>query len=673
MRAQRTVNIACLSLLAVASAACGSSPEESLHEASSMEQSSALGTSCDAPNVLFANECVPSTFPATLKYVRTGEYLNTYSNYNSVSHLVPQPSVHRLEIHPDGRMTIWNAKRKASWVSYGWYPMLTTENQSYWQNNAFDAANLNAWDVAPVDSTSIETATQFTFKFPNSSTYTSWGALGSYNDDLLYSVPSGWGYDQSYYTWEVTPLAPGASDPEVVLRAFGVDTNGNVINDLATYVETDGSGNASQVFDQAASPQSNASMSEPSQRPTPITNATDKPPYLQFDGSDTLSVPVNYVNFSDADYEIVVVARPDDDAIGFLVAGSGNEGYETVELHTTPGGARFIPRLGMYIDVDSPPMAASAFNIYGIRVENGTAYLRVNGAESAGQPDAGNLLASNLLTLGARGDGTYPFAGALGEVHVFDHSLTAAERQELENELSGRWNSNPGAILRAFGENEGPSYSPDDYVTRDASNLVSAVFDQARPGADDLAMSIQAYQPTLVEDGGLPPRLHFTGVEHMDTSLNFPAQDYEVIVAAERDGDQIGFLLASSYTWGFENLELHTGWMSPQGQKGVRFIPRPGLYIDHVYPGTDTGWAIYSVRVEDGVGYLRVNGSESAGYPDAQHNLTNTGLTIGKRGNATYPFTGDVGEVQMFPRALTTTERSTIEAAMAQRWGVTLY
>ena len=159
---------------------------------------------CEAPKIKFANVCVPTTFRATLKYVRTGTYLNSNSTLNSVSNLASTASEHVLQVHSNGSITIWNPTQTRHWISYGWYPIIVDKVESYWQNHG---PPQDAWRVEPVDTTSTETAKKYIFKFSNCANNNCWGYLGSYNNDLLYSVPSGWNYSKDYYTWEVTPVS----------------------------------------------------------------------------------------------------------------------------------------------------------------------------------------------------------------------------------------------------------------------------------------------------------------------------------------------------------------------------------------------------------------------------------------------------------------------------------
>ncbi|HQL72403.1 MAG: hypothetical protein BWX88_01436 [Planctomycetes bacterium ADurb.Bin126] len=153
------------------------------------------------------------------------------------------------------------------------------------------------------------------------------------------------------------------------------------------------------------------------------------------------------LNIADSDYEIFVVASSASQAVQFLTGAGSNSGTLKYELHINgQAGARFIPAstsgtdLSRFADFGPAGIFADGKpHVYNIRVDGNTGYIRVDGMQAA------DIVAANarssyqqVLTLGLRGDGTYPLTGQMGEVLVYNRALSASERSQVEQYLFAR-------------------------------------------------------------------------------------------------------------------------------------------------------------------------------------------------------------------------------------------
>jgi len=191
--------------------------------------------------------------------------------------------------------------------------------------------------------------------------------------------------------------------------------------------------------------------------------------------------------------------------------------------------------------------------------------------------------------------------------------------------------------------------------------------------------------PDLVSNSinGLPAVEFSSSIEHVNTPVADDLQDsdYEIFVVGRTSGPGIQFLTGGATGAGVEEYELHLN-----GSNGARFIPsNSNATTDGTHPDTfadlgvngmfaDGRAHIFNTRVEGNEGFLRVVGMENgdtvlnARSPFAADNR----LTLGVRGNGLDGFIGDMGEVLVFNRALTATERREVERYLARKWDAPL-
>lgn len=154
--------------------------------------------------------------------------------------------------------------------------------------------------------------------------------------------------------------------------------------------------------------------------------------------------------------------------------------------------------------------------------------------------------------------------------------------------------------------------------------------------------------------------------------------DYEVFVVARTQSPAIQFLLGGD-AGGIEHYELHLN-----GEAGVRFIPngirqpvgdpRLASFADMPKDRVAQGVShIYTARVTDNVGYVGVDGAESAHHVQHESRSSFAGdLRMGMRSGETFGFIGDIAEVMIYRGRLTDGQRAAALAYLAQKYGLPL-
>jgi hypothetical protein len=206
-------------------------------------------------------------------------------------------------------------------------------------------------------------------------------------------------------------------------------------------VVTDGGGNVTTWTDQSGS----GHNAVPGAAPSLVLNALAGKPVVRFSNEhlnihDTVSL-----GMQNSDYEMFVVARSGSSAIQFLTAASHTAGVGHYELHLNgAAGARFIPSgwadPSRAADIGAPGAYTNGQpHLFNARVEGDTGIIRVGGIDSADTVSSARSASGQWLTLGVRGNATYPLAGDIAEVLIYNQPLTGAERVQVEKYLSRRW------------------------------------------------------------------------------------------------------------------------------------------------------------------------------------------------------------------------------------------
>ena len=208
-----------------------------------------------------------------------------------------------------------------------------------------------------------------------------------------------------------------------------------------------------------------------------------------------------------------------------------------------------------------------------------------------------------------------------------------------------------------------------DLAVTSSSSAVSSWGDVS--GFDnDASQSTSANQPTLVSNSmNGNPVIRFNGTNSKLTlptsaTLGIQSNPYEMFVVGKSSSSSIQFLVSGNAT---EQFEYHLSGV------GVRFIPITSAYLDLGSSGafTDGNAHVFSARASSSGGAVRVDGTDG-GTSSANILSSNSGaLQIGVRSDGTYYFNGDIAEVIFYNTNLSTSDRSTVEHYLANRYGIT--
>jgi hypothetical protein len=255
--------------------------------------------------------------------------------------------------------------------------------------------------------------------------------------------------------------------PLANLRALQAQRNMTVTSGMTAWLRADAgvtfdAQNRVSAWQDQSSAGNSALQATTAWQPSYVKNAVKGTlPVIRFGGGTPAHLNLattGQLGMAAHDYEIFLVARTSGDGTQFLTAGGFTDGYEKFELHLNGvAGARFIPSIAatgstsggdIFADLGSPgDYSNGAFHVFDARVANGIGILRVDDEESADVvTGAQNPDTARPLTLGVRGDATFPLEGPTAggavadilEVLVYDRALSTAERQQVEDYLKMR-------------------------------------------------------------------------------------------------------------------------------------------------------------------------------------------------------------------------------------------
>jgi LPXTG-motif cell wall-anchored protein len=181
----------------------------------------------------------------------------------------------------------------------------------------------------------------------------------------------------------------------------------------------------------------------------PTAGVTGRRGYaVQFDGADDGIAVADAPSLRNAAFTLSAWFRWDGlgtDAVHFLTA----KGLENMELHTGGGagvnGLRFIPAGYPETHVDAANVITTGWNHVAATYDGSAATLYVNGVwvGSRAITQTVNDLTTDPISfhIGRRSDGTYPFAGAVDDVRVYNRVLSATEIARLAAWWEGRTSS----------------------------------------------------------------------------------------------------------------------------------------------------------------------------------------------------------------------------------------
>ena len=173
--------------------------------------------------------------------------------------------------------------------------------------------------------------------------------------------------------------------------------------------------------------------------------------------------------------------------------------------------------------------------------------------------------------------------------------------------------------------------------------------------------SAEANQPTLITSSSFAKNvLRFAPTQWMKQTYDFAAPSTVIYVARARVTGNGRILQGVSNNWllgwwaNLQNVAYHEGWVSYPGVSGNQ-LPKVVSSV---------------IRGRGQASDMAVNGvvivSNAGGQTGPNGLAVNTGNVAG--GEVT---DSEVAEIVVFPRALTSTERISVESALAEKWGLT--
>lgn len=210
-------------------------------------------------------------------------------------------------------------------------------------------------------------------------------------------------------------------------------------------------------------------------------------------------------------------------------------------------------------------------------------------------------------------------------------------------------------------------------VILDANGYVTTWQDQSGQG-HHATQTTDTYRPGLVYNSWAGrPVVHFDGSNDRlqlptTSTLGIQNHDYEMYIVARvpGGGNDVQFLISGGT---LENYEVH---LKKTGTLGIRFIPVLNARVDYGSGGQFMNGAFHAfgARVDGGTGYVRVDGVQSTNTATNARSSADVNLYLGFRASqSTSPYFlgGDIAEVLIYNRALTTEERAQVETYL-NRW-----
>ncbi len=180
------------------------------------------------------------------------------------------------------------------------------------------------------------------------------------------------------------------------------------------------------------------SATAPAGQPVYQSNAINGMPALFFNGAQYLHIAnTSTLGLVNSDYEMFFVAKSSNLAIQFLASG----GLPEHEAHLNgDAGFRFIPRWPLVFADNGANQAFTdgVQRIFGVRASSTSGVARVNGVDAILAANAHSSLDA-MFRLGMRSDGSFALNGHIAEVLIYNRTLSAQERAQVENYLAQKY------------------------------------------------------------------------------------------------------------------------------------------------------------------------------------------------------------------------------------------
>jgi hypothetical protein len=399
-------------------------------------------------------------------------------------------------------------------------------------------------------------------------------------------------------------------------------------------------------------------QSTPSAQPVYVPNAVYGQPAVQFSGSS------NYLTSSlpqiAGDKSIFVVEKRADNGLRCELSSSSlTSGFFLGNVYNA--SAESVGRLYVAQDM-SLPGYVNGYILKSFIRSGGTCTLNVNDTSATAQvPDAasGNYSISDA--------GTFHFSGQIAEMLIYNRAVSGSEQQLIEDYLSQKyglwepWLQDRAGLnlwLDAGAVNTGTTYQFPQVSNTGGNTYVNTWLDRS-PYGNTAVQSGTANQPGYWLNGTVAPVLRFDGAtaKYMTTKLPQISGDKSIFVVQRRRATTYGREISSTAANAGLALENDSGSNEAKGPVGS-------------LPTLTTSGSANTYIVKD---FVRSGLNENLWVNDVQATGT-TSAPDTAAGNFSIsdpaaPFIGDIGTVLAYNRAVSTTERYSIEDYLANRWG----
>ena len=521
-------------------------------------------------------------------------------------------------------------------------------------------------------------------------------------------------YQQSLSPWPAPTVASG-------LRAWYRADKG---------VTKDGDNKVSQWADLSGQGFHVSQTAEPGRQPMFVGNALNSQPVVQYDDSHRVLLSPRWIDVSgnsddltvitvvkavaNQSYEATILDTDFWSANGFRWGqrgGSSNQFYLDW-VNAAQDSQQFGPALNATADRAQVLVAMKAGT-------SATSY--VNGAtHGMTTVQAGKHHAAAAFALGNETYPYYAFQGQIAEVLIYNRALTLAERQSIEAALTAKYinpdsdadglpdaweeqylgtrsysaTDDPGSVGRTLAQSHAQELSPwpapavasglrawyraDKGITKDGDNKVSQWVDVSGHGYHVAQTAEPGRQPLFVGNAlNTQPVVQYDNSQWLLKTAAFAdvaagANDLTVIAVLKPHsepnyaGTILGWGSDGNYNLGLSAPNLTANQFNLMWPDDVG-ITRQSPALTAV---ADQPQILTAVKGgTTATSYLNGTAQGSSGVPAAL-GLSPVNLTVGNAVHPYYAFHGQIAEILVYNRALTPSERQTVEVELATKYGI---
>jgi hypothetical protein len=268
--------------------------------------------------------------------------------------------------------------------------------------------------------------------------------------------------------------------------------------------------------------------------------------------------------------------------------------------------------------------------------------------------------------IGFDGPNSEYFPGSIDEVRVYNRALSSAEVFALY--ISGAAKVISGTSPKLISGLVGWWDASDADTVRSTSSCTGSVSNGGTIGCledrsgngNNMTQPTGGQQPTYqfnIKSGNSVVRFAAAASQTISTATNFPAPATVIYVSHLTGGTNGRLLSGKANNWllgywgGAKDQAFFNGWVSPSGT-----------------PAADTSWHTYSAVIP-GSGSSSFYGNSTLIASNASGVAGPNGLAIGYLGAGEFS-DGEIGEILVYNRALSDSERLAVERYLSDKWGV---